>query len=53
MVIHACKVLAFACPMTEVYDFIRAKPKNAAVFREVEDKEDVTPYGEGLKDYYY
>ena len=48
--IHTCRVLGFACPMREVHNFVGAKPKNAAVFREIGFlfEGEVTPYGEGI-----
>ena len=58
--IHASRVESFACPMTEVYEYTVSKPKNAGVFRDVKDNDDVMPYGElysqgsqGLSPYYY
>ena len=53
ILIYACRVLQFACPMREVHNFVRAKPKNATVFREIGFlfEGEVTTYGEGI--YYW
>ena len=52
IVIHACRVLGFACPMMEMHNFFGAKPNNAAVFREIDFlfEGEVTPYGKGIYD---